>query len=91
MNFITKLATTAVMATTVMFSGGPAQAGGCYPSLAGGVMNDALAGGASLKTAWNWAIQDGYSDGTERCWTMIKGQTRQWNLVRPYLYNAIFR
>ena len=66
----------------------PAEARACYPSLAGGVMNDALAGGADLKTAWNWAIQDGYSDGTERCWTMIKGQVRQVGLVRPYLYRA---
>ena len=89
-NLITKIVTTLAV-LPISLGTPPAEAGACYPSLAADTMNTALAGGASLKEAWRWAMDDGYSDGSQRCWTMVKGYTRTVHLVKPYLWNAITR
>ena len=64
--------------------------GGCYPSLAGDTMNTALAGGASVATAWKWAIDDGYATDTQRCWTLVRGWARQVPYSLSHLYRAVW-
>ena len=69
----------------------PAEARGrCIPVYGVRVMNDAIAGGASVATAWQWAIEDGYAVDTGRCWTMTKGYGRGLNFTFPYFYRAVW-
>ena len=84
------LTAAALIASTTMVAA-PAQAsGGCYASWASQTMETAMAGGASLNTAWKWAIDDGAVRDTQRCWTMVVGNVRQYHLIYPNLVRAIF-
>ena len=93
MTFQTRLLATATALTAglVAFQATPAKAAGCYPSLASSTIETALAGGATLQEAWTWAVHDGHATDTNRCWTMIKGYTRQMHNIKPYSVHAIFR
>ena len=85
------LALTAIVATSTMVAAPEAQAGGgCYPSWASQTMETAMAGGASVKEAWFWAVEDGAVRDTQRCWTMLKGNVRRNHFVYPNLIRAIF-
>ena len=85
------LALTALAATTLGFAAPKAEAysrNGCTPVYAVRIMNDALAGGASLDTAWQWAIDDGQAVATKRCWTMVSGYGRGLRYTFPFFWNA---
>ena len=68
----------------------PAEAAGCYAALATKEMETLVAGGATLKQAWNYALKNGHIDGSDICWIKIKGYVLQHKVIKPYLYNAIF-
>ena len=89
---IKTLAISALLASTALVSAPEAQAssGGCYPSWASQTMETAMSGGASLSTAWKWAVSDGAVRDTQRCWTMVVGNVRQYHLIYPNLVRAIF-
>ena len=92
MNF-KAIAATAIIATAGLIGGtaAPAEARGrCTPVYGVQVMNDAIAGGADLGTAWQWAIEDGHAVDTGRCWTMTKGYGRGVSYVFPYFYRAVW-
>lgn len=81
----------ALIAGSVALNAAPAQAaGGCYASWASQTMETAMAGGATLNTAWRWAIDDGAVRDTQRCWTMVVGNVRQYHMIYPNLVRAIF-
>ena len=86
---ITALATAALAASTIAFAPS-AKAGGCYVSTASMDMNNMMAGGATLQQAYNYAHQNGSVDGTDMCWTKLKGYVRQMNYAVPYLHRAIW-
>ena len=63
--------------------------GVCYEATTAQNMNADIAGGATLREAWQWAVEDGIASDTKRCWTRVSGHARTVNLVVPYLWNAI--
>ena len=86
-------AAVAVVGLTAIEAGwaSPSQASGrCTPVYAVRTMNDALAGGASLSTAWEWTIADGHATDTKRCWTMVSGYGRGLRYAFPYFYNRVW-
>ena len=86
---LTALATAALAASTIAFAPA-AQARGCYAATATDEMNDLIAGGATLSQAWTYVNNIGLVDGSDMCWTKVKGYSRRMNLVHPYTYRAIW-
>ena len=85
----TDLATAALAASTIAFTPA-AMAGSCYSAFATDEMNTLIAGGATLNQAWSYAKSEGLVDGSDMCWTKIKGYNRRYGSVQPYLYRAIW-
>ena len=86
---LTALATAALAASTITFTPA-AMAGGCYTSTAVDEMNNLIAGGATLNQAWGYVKSEGVVDGSDMCWTKVKGYTRRYRAIKPYLYKAIW-
>ena len=84
------IALTALAATTLGFAAPNAKASGCYDSTATNILELSISGGASLNEAWAWAVQDGAATNDRRCWTRVSGYVRQYRMIKPYAYNAIF-
>ena len=63
---------------------------GCRAPNAVNAMEDALAGGATLKQAWLWAIDDGYAVDTTRCWTVVKGYAWKYQSIKPAFSHFVF-
>ena len=89
MKLFTAIATAAVIGASSITTA-PAEAAGCYASTATAEMETLIAGGATLKQAWNYSLKNGQVDGSDICWIKIKGYVRQYKIIKPYLYNAIF-
>jgi len=86
---LTALATAALAASTVAFTPA-AMAGGCYDSTAVNEMNTLIAGGATLSQAWSYVKSEGLVDDSDMCWMKVKGYTRRYRAIKPYLYQAIW-
>ncbi len=89
MKLFTAIVTAAVIGPSSITTA-PAEAAGCYASTATNEMETLMAGGATLKQAWNYTLKQEQVDGSDICWIKIKGYVRQFKIIRPYLYNAIF-
>ena len=63
---------------------------GCYAPSAVTAMDDALSGGATLKQAWTWAIDDGYAVDTTRCWTVVKGYAWKYQSIKRAFASTVF-
>ena len=86
---LTAIATAAAIGTSLI-AVSPAQARYCNESIAIGEMNSLIAGGASLKQAYNYSVSKGNLDGTEMCWIKLKGYTKGFELMYPAIYRAIW-
>ena len=82
--------TAAAIIGTSLITTARAEAAGCYVSTATYEMETLLAGGATLKQAWNYVVGKELVDNSEMCWIKTKGYVRQYKIIKPYLYNAIF-
>ena len=83
------IAAAAVIGTSLI-TANPAQARGCYVSMATMDMDSLIAGGASLKQAYQYAVSNGNLDGSDMCWIKLKGFSKSVQHVYPALYRAIW-
>jgi len=67
----------------------PAYAG-CDAWRAGIDLEDYLAGGMTLNEAFSALKEDGYYDGTKKCFTKIKGKVYRYRIMRPFAYRALY-
>ena len=91
MNKIANIALTALIATTAIVGtarGAQASYDGCYAATISKNMNNDIRGGATAQQAWNWAVQDGIAEDTNRCITRVRGYVRGYRQILPYAYRA---
>ncbi len=69
----------------------PAQAVGCYTALIVDDMNMLVMEGESVAAAWQEQVRLGNSDGSDYCWRRTKSYLLNYKIIKPALYNAVFR
>jgi len=83
MKAISLIAASALTLSTAL----PAQASGCYPSLAANVVANSIRGGLTPTQAFQEARASGSFNGTNGCAAQVIGYMRS----QPYLYSDLVR
>lgn len=81
MKLTASIAVAASSFAIVSLVGAPAQARGCYPSLAAQIVINVLRGGGTEKQAWQAAYEEGSFNGTESCYLQVRGYIAKYGSV----------